>query len=305
MAAEAAARQHALAIQSSGLPPWISQPARSAAADSELGNYLHHAADIIRTRVETLALDAAQNRPPWTRALGDPPANPAQCHDWIRHLGIIAAYRDQYQITTNDPHQILGPYAEPGHAGHTAYWHAADSVLAARSLTGLEPTATTNPPDTQARARLAADIYLTLPAPERATIQKSMINTLGKAWFGMTNETDDHAVTRLAYSPHLAAILAERGNLSTTGQTPRTVVNQRTEAATQPARPLEAAFAHRRTANQPTRHRNPAGSANSRRTPRPRAALLPQAIPFQMPTAEPQPHRPTDTHPQPTHDPRP
>jgi hypothetical protein len=37
------------------------------------------------------------------------------------HTGIIAAYRDQYQITTDDPRQILGPYPEPGHAGHATY----------------------------------------------------------------------------------------------------------------------------------------------------------------------------------------
>jgi hypothetical protein len=53
---------------------------------------------------------------------------------------IIAAYRDQYKVTSNDPRQVLGPYAEPGHAGHAAYWHAAESVLAARRLAGLEPT---------------------------------------------------------------------------------------------------------------------------------------------------------------------
>ena len=76
---------------------------------------------------------------------------------------MIAAYRDQHKITTDDPRQVLGPYAEPGHAGHRAYWHAAESVLAARRLAGLDPADGTSSADDQARAQIAADIYRGLP----------------------------------------------------------------------------------------------------------------------------------------------
>lgn len=69
---------------------------------------------------------------------------------------MIAAYRDQHKITTEDPRQVLGPYAETGRAGHRAYWHAAESVLAARRLAGLEP-ANGASADARARAQIAAD----------------------------------------------------------------------------------------------------------------------------------------------------
>ena len=73
--------------------------------------------------------------------LGTQPADPDRAHEWHCHVGVIAAYRDQHKVTTDDPRQVLGPYAETGRAGHRAYWHAAESVLAARRLAGLEPAA--------------------------------------------------------------------------------------------------------------------------------------------------------------------
>ena len=76
--------------------------------------------------------------------------------------------RDQHKITADDP-QILGPYAEPGHAGHKAYWHAAESVLAARQLARLEP-ANGTPADSRASAQLAADIYRNLPDDQHAAV---------------------------------------------------------------------------------------------------------------------------------------
>jgi hypothetical protein len=143
-------------------------------------------------------------------ALGALPIHRAQQQEWLHHLGVVAAYRDQYQITSDDPHQVLGPCAEPGHAGHRAYWHAAECVLAARTIVDLEHTDVSS----QAGAQLAADLYLGLPAAERAAISEAMAERFGVLWFGARAETDDHAVTRPIYATQLAAALAERGHLT-------------------------------------------------------------------------------------------
>jgi hypothetical protein len=219
---EAADRQHEQARSVTGLPPWIGWQNPAQGCDAELALYARDAAGLVAARVRDLALDVAQRRPAWARGLGDPPADPAAYAGWLRHAGVIVAYRDQYEVASDDPRQVLGPYAEPGHAGHSAYWLAAESVLAARRLAGLEPAERGDPADTRARSQLATDIYLGLPGEERAAIQAAMISRLDKAWFGARNETDDHAVTRRTYAPYLAAVLAERGHLrdttlSTTG----------------------------------------------------------------------------------------
>jgi hypothetical protein len=302
IATKAAAQQQTQATHTPGLPPWITKQPPTPSSHDELDGYLRDAATLITTRVRTLALDAAQRRPAWTRDLGTPPADPAECTQWMHHLGIIAAYRDQYQTTTDDPHQILGPYTEPGHAGHTAYWHAAESVLTARQLAGLEPTDTATPDDRRVRAQLAADVYLALPDDERAAVQTAMIGRLGRAWFGKTNETDDHAVTRPAYSPHLAAVLTERGHLtSTPAQSGRAANEQPNEPDhhAKTGRPLEAAFAQRRAGKDSATGRRPAQTPNARHPRWPRQTVLaktsqPQEAPLRRPqTPEPPPRTPT------------
>jgi hypothetical protein len=251
IANEAAGRQQSLAIGTPGLPPWVTGQESATGTGGELIGYLRDAAALIAARVRDLTLDAAQRRPAWTSGLGDPSADPSRCADWMRHVGVIATYRDQYQVTTEDPVQVLGPYAEPGHAGHAAYWHAATSVLTARRIAGLEPADMANPSDAQAQARLAADVYLALPPGERAAVQSAMISDLGGAWFGATSETDDHAVTRPAYGTHLAAVLAQRGHLTITpAERGSLVVIEQAPGASRATRPHEAAFAQRRPAGR-------------------------------------------------------
>jgi hypothetical protein len=138
--------------------------------------------------------------------LGQPPHDHQAERQWRTHIAVIAAYPDQHKITTTDPRQVLGPYAEPGHSGHKGYWHAAESVLAARQLAGLDPSSETTDPDARARAQLAADIYHTLPEPERIAITKEMSARLRPLWFGSPAGPDDDAAARPAY----AAALVER-----------------------------------------------------------------------------------------------
>jgi hypothetical protein len=183
-------------------------------ANAPLARYLNDAAALITARISELADTAVRHRPPWMSLLGQPPANPARAREWERHVGVIAAYRDQYTVTSDDPRQILGPYAEPGHAGHAAYWHAAESVLAARRLADLEPDRMAASQDGRARARLAADIYRALPRSEREAIATEIAAASGSTWLGDPAAPDEHAAAQPAYADRLSAELTKRGHMA-------------------------------------------------------------------------------------------
>ncbi len=107
IARQASPGQHHQAAATPFLPPWITRPPLHAdAADGDIGAYLRDAADLITARVRDLARDAAQRQPAWATALGQPPADPAPHARWLHHTAIVAAYRDQYQVTTDDPRQV-------------------------------------------------------------------------------------------------------------------------------------------------------------------------------------------------------
>jgi hypothetical protein len=236
-------------VTTPGSLPWLSGPRNYApGSNNELGRYLEEAAALITARVQAMADDACRQYPAWTSLLGHPPASDAAREQWLRHLGVIAAYRDQYQVATDDARQILGPYAEPGHAGHAAYWHAAESVLAARHLAALEPAAAT-PERTGSGSlthQVAADIYLALPDTERTAVSAAVKDEIGPLWFGDRLRADDHVVTQPVYASRLAIALIEGGHLS-----PAT--RQARDRATET--PLEAALVQRRATKQPT-HRS-------------------------------------------------
>ena len=166
------------------------------------------AAAIIGTRIETLADKAVRLRQPWTTALGPQPGNPESGREWLRHVAIIAAYRDQHKLTTDDPRQVLGP-----HAGHEAYWRAAESVLVARQLAGIEPDGA-SPADNRATAPLAADIYRDLPADERQAVTAMLAATAGSAWAVDSGMPADQVTAQPACARQLASALSIRGHLT-------------------------------------------------------------------------------------------
>ncbi|MGA2831205.1 MAG: AAA family ATPase, partial [Streptosporangiaceae bacterium] len=87
------------------LPPWIKEPAASSAkrpvTDNQIAGYLSTVAGEIRKRVHALTADATDTRPAWVNALGAVPSDHARHQEWLHHLGVVAAYRDQYQITSD------------------------------------------------------------------------------------------------------------------------------------------------------------------------------------------------------------
>jgi hypothetical protein len=180
-----------------------------------IGQYLNDAATLITTRVAELADAAIRHRPPWMLALGHPTDNLAHEHQWQGHVAIIAAYREQFKVTTSDPRRILGPYPEPGHPGSKAYWQAAESVLAARRLAGTDPAPETTTPDAQVQAQLATDVYRALPEGERAAISREMASRLGGMWFGNHAEPDEDAAIQPVHAAALTRTLTEHGHMGT------------------------------------------------------------------------------------------
>lgn len=273
--------------RTSALPPWISEATSLAEdcpeADSQIIDYLNIAADEIRKRVNALTVDATQGRHVWVNALGAAPDHHARHQEWLHHVGVVAAYRDQYQVSSDDPRQVLGPCAEPGHAGHGAYWRAAGSVLAARIIAGLERPGTRG---NDVGTRVAADLYLGLPVAERAAIDAVMAERLGVLWFGTRAETDDHTATRPMYAAQLSAVLTERGHLSYDSSVRESLGSDSDTILATAEEPVEAAFAKRR-AGRPTtrdngRRRNVPSSGIREKT-----ARLPQDVTSRPTAGEP------------------
>jgi conjugative relaxase-like TrwC/TraI family protein len=183
------------------LPAWMHAAPR--VDDPQWRSYVDARVQLIHRRISDLTDTAATTRPAWTERLGETPADPAEREQWLRHLGVLSAYRDQYKVTDDDPEHPLGPYPERGRTGHQAYWISAASLLALRGTVANDDAAV---------GRLAADHYRTLPGREQARIATEMVERLGVDWLG---DPGDPAadVDQPVYRDHLATVLIERGHL--------------------------------------------------------------------------------------------
>jgi conjugative relaxase-like TrwC/TraI family protein len=210
--------QHAArpAVQQPVLPWLPADPAQPAPpGQNELAGYLTQTAEAISDRIRHLTDDTAATRPAWSLLLGPQPANGPHREQWTASLAVIAAYRDHYQATGDDPAQILGPYAGPGHAGHNAYWHAATAVHQACHQTQPgTPQPEGTDPAARAQAQITIDIFNALPEPERAQIAQQIATQAGPLWLGNPAGPDPEAVTQLAYAAQLTEALVARGHLA-------------------------------------------------------------------------------------------
>jgi hypothetical protein len=191
------------------LPPWVTPPPPDA------DPYLPAAARVIQERVTHLELNVYRDRPAWSASLGTAPYLTDARREWLRQAGIVAAYREQHQITDNDPARPLGAYQEPGQPGRAAYWQAAAAITTARDLAHparYDPdrdivhnitdilAGRTDQQDAEDRARdaareraiahqIAVDTYLALPEAERAAVVTGMIARRGSLWYGPDPDT--------------------------------------------------------------------------------------------------------------------
>ena len=222
--------QHARALQEASaavrqdLPGWVAAPQHNAAMDPAHRTYLDDRAQLIADRMTALAERVTTTRPDWSQNLGDAPADPAAHATWTRHLATIAAYRDQYQVTDDNPAQPAGPYIEQGRAGHTAYWAAAASALAAGNLarTGTVPSSTTPTPDDTARGQLAADVFQTLTPQQQQTVVNDIATRTGATWLQHTPVTDNAALRFVTVVDPLTTVMTEHGHLTPASRIPTT-----------------------------------------------------------------------------------
>lgn len=250
------------------LPAWL-RTGRYV-EDPTWREYLDTRARLIRSRVDGLARAAATTRPAWAEQLGQEPANLSEREQWLRHLAVVAAYRDQYQVFDEDPKHPLGPYRERGGVGHRAYWIAAASLLALR---GTRTNAD------RSRGRLAADCYRTLEAEEQARIGAELAARLGSDWLGDMREPATDADQPL-YHHHLAAALIEHGHLD--GVAADRVAAQSSRNPSAPTR----------TARRPER-RSDMGQSRTQSGPGARRAEAPMRQPRTTPIQRP-PQAPPD-----------
>ena len=185
------------------LPSWLRT--RRPITAPHWRSYLDTRAELIRHRIDQLTQIAASERPVWTTRFAATPTDPAEREAWLNHLATVAAYRDQYRVTDDDPDHPLGPYPESGRAGHRAYWAATASLLA---LHGTSPNADPS------WGRLAADRYRTLDIEEQDRIATELAQRLGPDWLGNKREPATDA-DQLVYQQQLAAVLVEHGQLDT------------------------------------------------------------------------------------------
>jgi conjugative relaxase-like TrwC/TraI family protein len=81
--------------------------------DPDLRRALDERAQLLQNRARFLAARACTDRADWTRRLGSGPTDPLRRALFLRCLATVAAYRDQWGITTPDP---LGPAARQSSA---------------------------------------------------------------------------------------------------------------------------------------------------------------------------------------------
>ncbi|WP_212993501.1 MobF family relaxase [Actinoplanes auranticolor] len=132
---------------------------RAPTVDGDIGDALRQVATICDMRIDALAQQAAAEQPAWTTALGPLPDDHPGRRQWTSRAAVIAAYRDRYTITGQDP---IGPEPSPRDVGRWGAWQRAQTVLGVATLAGQISTAT----DGQLRALIAAqrDADQTAPA---------------------------------------------------------------------------------------------------------------------------------------------
>lgn len=96
-----------------GQPVWLTVPARAQTnLDPELHTYLDTLSALTAVRIHVLQQHVANEQPAWARDLT------------ADRIAIVAAYRDQHEITTDDPSQPLGPFMPSGTTDHHTYRQA-------------------------------------------------------------------------------------------------------------------------------------------------------------------------------------
>ncbi|MEV4734717.1 MobF family relaxase [Saccharopolyspora sp. NPDC049426] len=93
--------------------PWMARPEHRTLS-TDMSDYLQRLETAIQARHTELRAQVTADPPAWTAALGPRPDDRDAAERWDTLAGLAAAYRDTYDITSNDPAHPLGPQPE-GH----------------------------------------------------------------------------------------------------------------------------------------------------------------------------------------------
>lgn len=90
--------------------PWLARPYPEQFTElPELAGYVGQLNTTIESRIDELREQVASQQPDWAAALGQPPTAPATASDWWELAGVAAAFRETFNVTTDDPAAPLGP----------------------------------------------------------------------------------------------------------------------------------------------------------------------------------------------------
>jgi hypothetical protein len=101
--------------------PWLARPDHTALS-ADLTEHLQRLETRISARATELRAQVTANPPHWTAALSARPDETVSAERWDTVAGLAAAYRDTYDITTNDPQHPLGDEPD-GHGLNARAWH--------------------------------------------------------------------------------------------------------------------------------------------------------------------------------------
>ena len=132
---------------------------RAPSVDGDIGTAVRQVAAICDTRIDALAHQAADRRPAWSTALGPYPSDEPGRRQWLGRAAIVAAYRDRYQITDDQP---IGPEPPSRDIGRWEAWQRAQTVLGVATLAGQIQAAT----DQQLRALITKQRDADAAAPD-------------------------------------------------------------------------------------------------------------------------------------------
>jgi conjugative relaxase-like TrwC/TraI family protein len=106
---------------------------RVITTDGDIGTALKQIARLADHRIKALAEQGAAQQPAWASALGPVPDDEPGQRQWISRAAVIAAYRDRYQHTSDDP---IGPQPSHHDTDRWAAWQRAQTVLGVATLAG-------------------------------------------------------------------------------------------------------------------------------------------------------------------------
>lgn len=137
------------------LPAWLTTPSRvlthQCEGDKDLRAALDEQSAQLCVRVVELAHRATVEQPEWVEDNRTTPRTAAQDAEWRTHLSTVAAYREQYRITGQDPIRPLGPVVSADESDHLVHRQAEISVGRMLALGADEADRTNQTPTRSAR----------------------------------------------------------------------------------------------------------------------------------------------------------